>query len=149
MVRSLAGFSLCLLLLGNVWAQETEGTDTDDDAALVISDDAQPDKPKNEQTVVAPGGGGTPSSFSSKLGTEELNKLKTTDSITANTTDLFGERVDLNTGGISFNHVDLSLPGNNAIEMSVRRTFRGTKFTWADELGFGDWQLDIPYIHTI
>jgi len=101
--------------------------------------------------IAAPGDGGgdTPSSFSSELGTEELNKLKTTDSITPHTTELFGERIDLNTGSISFSHVDVSLPGNNNIEVAVRRTFRGTKFTWADELEFADWQLDIPYIHTI
>ncbi|MDU0353602.1 hypothetical protein RS130_06380 [Paraglaciecola aquimarina] len=56
------------------------------------------------------GGGGNPSSYSTELGAEELNKRLTTDSITADTTDLFGETIDLNSGSLSFSYLDASLP---------------------------------------
>tara|TARA_R100000687_G_scaffold83711_1_gene89994 strand:- start:24529 stop:28707 length:4179 start_codon:yes stop_codon:yes gene_type:complete len=94
------------------------------------------------------GGSGTPS-YSTELGAEEFNKRQTTYSLTPDTTDLFGESIDMNSGSLSFSQMDISLPGNNQLEVAVRRSFKGARFTWADDLTMGDWSLDIPYIHTI
>ena len=84
------------------------------------------------------GGSGTPS-YSTELGAEEFNKRQTTYSLTPDTTDLFGESIDMNSGSLSFSQMDISLPGNNQLEVAVRRSFKGARFTWADDLTMGDW----------
>jgi hypothetical protein len=95
------------------------------------------------------GGGGGPVQYESQLGIENTNKLKLHDGITAETTDLLGESIDLNTGAISFSHIDVSLPGNSALEVAVHRRFKGkTAYSWQDVHQFENWLLDIPSIHT-
>lgn len=62
-----------------------------------------------------------------------------------------GENVDLYSGAVEFEAVDVSLPGNNGIAVEVRRTlsiqepglFKGALG------GFGDWSLNVPYIDGI
>lgn len=60
--------------------------------------------------------------------------------------DLFGDKVNLYTGGLEFVQTDVSLRGNNALPVSVgRRLKAGTN---ALEGGlFGRWDLDIPHLH--
>ncbi|KFZ27786.1 hypothetical protein IDAT_12800 [Pseudidiomarina atlantica] len=77
-----------------------------------------------------------------------LSRMKVNEQITPETTGLFGDRVDLNTGSISFQNVDVSLIGNSRIPVEIRRTYRGSRNNRGNNSGFGDWTLDIPSITT-
>ncbi|NQZ07298.1 MAG: hypothetical protein HRT35_09060, partial [Algicola sp.] len=73
-----------------------------------------------------------------------LERMKVEPTITPETTDLLGERIDLNSGSIGFNQTDISLPGNSNLEVAIRRKFRGLSRRGKGSAGFADWQLDIP-----
>lgn len=72
--------------------------------------------------------------------------------------DAFGETINTFTGGISFSHVDLSIPGNNGLPVEIRRslTVDGNKSPtqpndaelWRGR-AFGEWELDLPYLSGI
>ena len=58
---------------------------------------------------------------------------------------LFGDQVSLYNGGLSFTQTDVSLPGNNALEVRIGRHLP----TGAQRVGkgaFGNWDLDIPHL---
>lgn len=59
-------------------------------------------------------------------------------------TDLFGDNVDLFSGGLSFTQTDVSLPGNDRLTVSVGRRYQ----TGRREVNrhFGDWDLEIPHL---
>ena len=60
--------------------------------------------------------------------------------------NLMGDSVDLATGSLAFSQTDISLPGNSALEVAIRRKTSG-KSLQPESSGFlADWQLDIPYI---
>src|SRR5690348_6799690 len=64
---------------------------------------------------------------------------------------LFGDQVSLYNGATSFDITDFSLPGNNALPVAVSRQLviqdRRQQPADGDGLpGFGDWNLDVPYI---
>jgi hypothetical protein len=61
--------------------------------------------------------------------------------------DLLGDRIDPHTGAISFEHVDVSLPGNFPLPVEIRRT-RSQGYLYADavKVEFGDWELSVPKI---
>ncbi|KRA51834.1 hypothetical protein ASD72_01740 [Pseudoxanthomonas sp. Root630] len=69
--------------------------------------------------------------------------------------DAFGEEISAYTGGISFSQTDVALPGNNALEVAVRRRLivDGNKSPskpndenlWRGYM-FGEWELDLPYL---
>ncbi|MEC7644234.1 MAG: hypothetical protein VX870_12130, partial [Pseudomonadota bacterium] len=77
-----------------------------------------------------------------------IPKLKVNESVTPDTTDLLGEKVDLNTGSISFHQTDIRLPGNSALEVAIRRVYRGNYWQFQNSAEFGDWKLNIPNIST-
>lgn len=59
--------------------------------------------------------------------------------------DLMGDMIDKNTGGVSFEHTDVSIPGNFNIEVALRRKLsQGDSRSSPYQQGFGDWVLDIP-----
>lgn len=62
--------------------------------------------------------------------------------------DLFGDRVDLDSGGLSFSVNDVSLKGNNALPVAFTRihSSENRKGYFAFESPLGDWDLDIPNI---
>ena len=65
-------------------------------------------------------------------------------------TDLLGDGIDPHTGAISFQHTDVELPGNSHLEVAVRRKiFQGEFYHMSEAVEFGDWQLDVPKIHTL
>lgn len=78
------------------------------------------------------------------IGNMVLDRLKVSEQVTPETTDLFGETIDLNTGAVSFQQTDVSLPGNSSLPVEVRRIFRGASYAHHTSLNFGDWQLAIP-----
>ncbi|MDP5032367.1 RHS repeat-associated core domain-containing protein [Paraglaciecola sp.] len=84
-----------------------------------------------------------------KLMTElALSRMEVKEHITPETTALFGDKVDLNTGSITFQHTDIALKGNNALPVEIRRSYRGSKNNRGNNASFGDWSLEIPSITT-
>ncbi len=86
---------------------------------------------------------------SSSLAYEEvLSRNEANDSVTAETTELLGERIDLNSGSVSFSHTDISLPGNSKLPVTLSRVHKSKEYTNFNRTDFADWALDIPYIQT-
>ncbi|KKO46415.1 hypothetical protein WG68_06530 [Arsukibacterium ikkense] len=84
-----------------------------------------------------------------KLMTElALSRMEVKEQITPETTDLFGDRVDLNSGSISFSHIDVALKGNSNLPVEIRRAYRGSKNNRGNNSSLGDWVLEIPSIST-
>ncbi|WP_419571477.1 RHS repeat domain-containing protein [Rheinheimera sp.] len=77
-----------------------------------------------------------------------LSRVEVKEEVNAETTELFGEQIDLNTGAISLTNTDVSIPGNFPIDVGVSRVYRGTQYSQGQLLQFADWQLDIPAITT-
>lgn len=77
-----------------------------------------------------------------------LSRIGVSEDVTAETTELFGEKVDLNTGAVSFSQTDISLPGNFPIDVGVTRVHRSSMYSESQLIQFADWQLDIPSITT-
>ncbi len=68
-----------------------------------------------------PGGGGSISSEVSVF-VDAIERQNVTERLQALGDDLMGDSIDLNTGSVSFQHVDVSLPGNSGLEVAIRRT---------------------------
>ncbi|MFQ3189206.1 MAG: RHS repeat-associated protein [Paraglaciecola sp.] len=100
------------------------------------------------QQMAVIGGGGGGNIFTSVMSEDITARLNVHDAITADNTDLLGDRVDLNTGAVSFNHTDIVIPTNSGLKVGISRTFRDKSYTYRNMLSFGDWQLDVPSIHT-
>jgi len=65
-------------------------------------------------------------------------------------TELFGDEINPHMGTLSFNIVDISIPGNFDIPVEIRRTISQSRRYHADEkVEFGDWELAVPKISTI
>ena len=79
---------------------------------------------------------------------EILEKLEIKDSITPETTELLGESINLDTGGISFSNTDIALPGNFDLPVEIKRSFKNIPGHLGDDYALGDWELDIPMITT-
>ena len=63
--------------------------------------------------------------------------------------DLMGDAINEFVGGVVFTHTDVALPGNNALPVAVgRRRAFGSPQTNGGGL-FGDWDLEIPRLHTL
>lgn len=64
-----------------------------------------------------------------------------------NIDDMFGDRIGLFTGSVEFLQADVSIPGNNGLEVAIKR--RITAGTQAIQgLGmFGNWDMAIPSMH--
>lgn len=77
-----------------------------------------------------------------------LDRMKVKEQITPETTALFGETVDLNTGALSLQHVDINIPGNFELPVELRRVFKGSSYAHQSNLNFGDWQLGVPSYST-
>lgn len=65
--------------------------------------------------------------------------------------DLFGDKVNLYTGTLEFIQTDVSLPGNNALPVSVGRRLAtgGEGLSDRTDAAFGDWELEIPHLHGV
>ena len=62
--------------------------------------------------------------------------------------DLFGDKVNFYNGTIEFTQTDVSIPGNNALPVSIgRRLVPGSEVRVPGL--FADWDLDIPHMHGI
>ena len=67
--------------------------------------------------------------------------------------DIFGEQVGLYSGSLEFVQTDVSLPGNNALEVMVGRRFVPNQPTLptvgASRGQFADWDLEIPHLEGV
>ncbi len=81
--------------------------------------------------------------------------LKGADGLQPLGNDLFGERVEQQTGSTEFRHIDLTVPTNGKIPIQVARRFRATFDTprgfmnqpdYTSHVAGWNWQLDVPYI---
>ena len=65
--------------------------------------------------------------------------------------DLFGDKINLYTGTVEFIQTDVSLPGNNALQVSVGRRLAtgGEGLSDRTDAAFGDWELEIPHLHGV
>jgi len=97
------------------------------------------DQPLSESSVVIPG---------TNLSSMVLDRLKVNETVTPETTALFGETIDLNTGALSLQQVDISIPGNFDIPVELRRIYKGASYSSQSNLSFGEWQLAVPSIST-
>lgn len=74
-------------------------------------------------------------------------RVKARQTVTALSSEMFGEHISLYDGTTSFSTSDISLPGNSGLSVDVSRSMRmghpGAFFP--DEL-FGDWGIDVPYL---
>ena len=65
--------------------------------------------------------------------------------LTAYDSTLLGDAIDLSSGRLSFEHVDVSLPGNFNLPVEMRRRLNPSQMQSGE---FADWQLAIPTIST-
>lgn len=64
--------------------------------------------------------------------------------------NLMGDSIDLNMGSIAFEHTDINIPGNNSLDVSIRRQLtQGYKYDEGVNVEFGDWELILPKITTV
>ncbi|MBT1451617.1 hypothetical protein KJ365_12065, partial [Glaciecola sp. XM2] len=92
--------------------------------------------------------------FGSPSMAEAANIAKSSDAVAADASirahdfGIFGDNIDTYTGGLSFSHVDVSLPGNSHLEVAIRRSVsQATTYHPQQSRGFGDWEIAVPRIH--
>ncbi|GGY57285.1 RHS repeat-associated core domain-containing protein [Parvularcula lutaonensis] len=104
------------------------------------------------------GGGGSTVSGDAVPALKYIERQNVDERLTAHGLDLLGDRIDLNTGALTFEQVDISLPGNSDLPVELRRTIDQSEpyahldsFTVSASLtdDFSDWQLAIPKIEFI
>jgi len=81
---------------------------------------------------------------------EYSRRIKTAEAIGPLGTNLFGDETSYYTGSTTFTQVDVDLPGNNALPVRVGRTWSSAPPEGPTAPGlFGEWELDIPYMHGV
>ena len=108
--------------------------------------------PGSSAQFIPPGGGGG-GGGQTTIAVEYIQRQNVEERLTAHDVGLLGDGVDLNTGAVSFAHTDVVLPGNNGLEVAVRRArAQSFPFPHLDVLTFGgaisndfaDWSLETP-----
>ena len=95
------------------------------------------------------GGGGGTEPFATVY-YEQGNLVRSGELVQALGPDLMGDKVNEYNGGLEFEHVDVSLPGNSALAVSVgRRLATGSRQAALNQGLFGDWDLTIPHLRTL
>jgi YD repeat-containing protein len=98
--------------------------------------------------AVGGGGGGNPPY--STLYYEQGNLIRSGEVIEALGPNLMGDRVNEYSGGLEFTQNDFVLPGNNALSVAISRHLAvGTRQAALAGGLFGDWDLEIPHLHTL
>jgi YD repeat-containing protein len=94
------------------------------------------------------GGGGEPTPTTTYF--EQGILIRSGEVVQALGPDLMGDSVNEYSGGLEFTQTDVSLPGNDALQVRVgRHKAVGTTQAYANTGLFGDWDLDIPHLRTI
>ncbi len=96
-----------------------------------------------------PGGGGPPPQTIYEIDWNE--RLAPNIGLRAHDENLLGDNIDLHTGRLSFEHVDVSIPGNSHLPVEIRRRLNPSQSGLDGGFSsneFGDWQLATPMIST-
>ena len=64
------------------------------------------------------------------------------------TTALFGDQIDLASGGLRFSQTDVSLPGNFALDVAFTRTLSGPESWFRETQELGNWSIDLPHVRS-
>jgi RHS repeat-associated protein len=84
---------------------------------------------------------------------EEYSKLiESRQAVAAYGPDLFGDEVNLSNGALSFSATDIAIPGNNALEVALKRSYTVSDKRSYQSLNFqpfADWVLDTPRIEAV
>jgi YD repeat-containing protein len=80
---------------------------------------------------------------------EEYGKrLKSASTVGPLTSEMFGDQVSLYNGSVEFVAVDIDLPGTGAYPVQLRRRLKVEERKHIAVLdGFGEWEIDVPYLH--
>lgn len=57
------------------------------------------------------------------------------------------DRINHDTGGLSFRHVDVDLPGNSDLPVRFSRRLENNAFGRKEDSPLADWTIGVPYIH--
>ena len=76
---------------------------------------------------------------------EQEKLVRASRQVSAYGPQLFGDSINLYTGKLQFTHTDISVPGNSALPVEVRRVFTAGNGGMSNAM-FGDWDLDLPSI---
>lgn len=81
---------------------------------------------------------------------EYARRIKTANVVGALGNSLFGDETTYYTGTTTFTQVDIDLSGNNNLPVRVARTWSSAPPEGPTAPGlFGEWELDIPYVHGV
>ncbi|MGS0677438.1 RHS repeat domain-containing protein [Shewanella sp. 125m-1] len=64
------------------------------------------------------------------------------------TSNLFGDKIDYNTGSVSFAQTDIDIPGNFDIPVRLTRKLSGPDAWYKEPLELGTWSIDIPHVRS-
>jgi RHS repeat-associated protein len=96
------------------------------------------------------GGGGGTTSTAVPIFFEQGVLIRSGETIQPLGPNLMGDELNEYSGSLSFRHTDLALPGNNALQVHVgRQLAAGTRQAALGTGLFGDWDLEIPRLHTV
>ncbi|WP_426209249.1 hypothetical protein [Massilia sp. TWP1-3-3] len=82
-------------------------------------------------------------------GYEQAAQIHAPNAVASIGVDLFGDTVNLYTGRLSFVQTDVSLKGNNALEVAASRRFVPATSVYDKKGRFGRWELELPQMHGI
>jgi RHS repeat-associated protein len=101
----------------------------------------------SEAQLPPPGGGGSGVEVIREFDTEWYVRSGAEARLEPMGDTLLGDSIDPDTGSLSFNHTDVSLPGNSGLRVAVSRTMnQGLLYKNTDTHGFDSWDLDVPRI---
>lgn len=88
---------------------------------------------------------------------QDYNSLNISAGLTTHDSDLLGDNIDVDTGALSFKHVDIDIPGNSSLPVrfsrylsSDRQALRhfGKRYTPSGYSGYTGWAIEIPHLLT-
>ncbi|MGS1078415.1 RHS repeat domain-containing protein [Pseudoxanthomonas beigongshangi] len=83
---------------------------------------------------------------------KSLERVNAASKVAPLTTDIFGERVSLFNGATTFSNIDISIPGNTSLKVSLAREYSMEDRGQIQPLGrshlggFGEWDIDLPHV---
>jgi YD repeat-containing protein len=100
-------------------------------------------------TSIGGGGGGGTTVFTTTY-YEQGNLIRAGENVAGLGPDLMGDTINEYSGTLEFTQNDFAIPGNNALPMAVgRHLATGTRQAALAGGLFGDWDLEIPHLHTL
>lgn len=83
-----------------------------------------------------------------KIGVDILDNFNISQDLKTHTTDLLGDTIDLSSGSIKLSHVDVDIPGNSTLPVSIVRTLSSPDGWFDDTREFASWSLELPHVRS-